>query len=435
MHETLTHLVEGSKMTEHRTASNVNNERWLNRNVVGMGITSFLSDACHEMATTVLPGFLAVIGAPASALGVIEGVADAISSFVKLWGGWISDRLGHRKLLTTAGYFLTGISKSLFALAATWHLVLVGRVIGWFGRGFRGPIRDAMLADSVAPSARGKAFGFHRFGDTLGAVVGPLLGVWLLSVWQSTAQEDPSLPFRNIFLLTLIPGVLSAAVFALMVTEKRRTTNHQLQLWGTIRSLRPEFKKFLIGVGLFGLGDFAPTLLILAATTLLTPIYGIVHAAEWAGLMYVVRNVSYALASYPIGALSDRLGRIPLLIAGYGVAVLTVGGFVAAFLLQWNHPLYLFFLFTLAGIFIAAEDTLEGAITADFISSETRGVAMGVLGTVNGIGDFVASTMVGVLWTAVSPAAGLGCAAVLMASGMIFLIATSQQHSPQGQGA
>jgi MFS family permease len=420
-------------MTEHPPSSNPNKGHWLNRNVLGMGITSFLSDACHEMATTVLPGFLAVIGAPASALGIIEGVADAISSFVKLWGGWISDRLGHRKLLTTAGYFLTGISKSLFALAATWHLVLVGRVIGWFGRGFRGPIRDAMLADSVDPAARGKAFGFHRFGDTLGAVVGPLLGVWLLSVWQDTAQEHPSLPFRNIFLLTLIPGVLSAVVFALTVVEKRHTTNHQLQLWGTIRSLRPDFKRFLIGVGLFGLGDFAPTLLILAATTLLTPTYGIVHAAELAGVMYVVRNITYALASYPIGALSDRVGRIPLLVAGYGVAVLTISGFVAAFLLQWNQPISLFFLFALAGIFIAAEDTLEGAITADFSSSDTRGVAMGMLGTVNGIGDFFASTMVGILWTATSPVVGFGCAAVLMACGMVFLIATLKQQSPHEQ--
>ncbi|MBZ5499376.1 MAG: MFS transporter [Acidobacteriia bacterium] len=118
---------------------------WLNRNVIGMGITSLLSDASHEMATAVLPGFLAVIGAPPSALGLIEGVSDAVASFVKLWGGWISDRLGHRKTLATVGYFLTGLAMALFAFAATWLLVLVGRVVGWFGRGFRGPIRDAML--------------------------------------------------------------------------------------------------------------------------------------------------------------------------------------------------------------------------------------------------------------------------------------------------
>lgn len=396
----------------------------LNRSVIGMGVTSFLSDASHEMATAILPGFLTAIGAPPSALGIIEGVADATSSFVKLWGGWMSDRLGHRKALTTAGYFLTGISKGVFAFAATWHLVLVGRVVGWFGRGFRGPIRDAMLADSVDPAMRGKAFGFHRAGDTLGAIVGPLVGVWLLSVWQPAALTDASQPFRNIFLLTLIPGILSAAAFALMVVEKRRTANHALRLWGTIRALPGNFNRLLLGVGVFGFGDFAPTLLILAATQLLTPEFGMVHAAQLAGLMYVVRNVTYALASFPIGALSDRISRIKLLAAGYFIAVLTIGGFILAFVFGWSHPAYLFLLFALAGVFIAAEDTLESAITADLVSAETRGIGMGVLGTVNGIGDFGASAVVGLLWTAFSPVAGFGFSAALMLAGALVILRT-----------
>lgn len=395
---------------------------WLNRNVVGMGITSFLSDACHEMATTVLPGFLAVIGAPPSALGLIEGIADAVSSFVRLWGGWISDKLGHRKLLTTLGYLLTGLSKGVFAFAATWHLVLIGRVVGWFGRGFRGPIRDAMLADSVDPSVRGKAFGFHRFGDTLGAIVGPLAGVALLRVWQPDAVLDPSQPFRTIFLLTLIPGILSAVVFAGMVVEQRRRPNRSLKFWGTIRSLPNPFKRFLVGVGIFGLGDFAPTLLILAATQLLRPVYGIAHAAQLAGLMYVVRNITYALASFPIGALSDRIRRVMLLASAYTLAVLTVAGFALAFVMGWTALPYLFLLFGLAGVFIAAEDTLESAITADFIPAETRGVGMGVMGTVNGIGDFAASAVVGLVWSAVSPAAAFGISALVMLIGAIAMM-------------
>lgn len=401
---------------------------WLNRNVIGMGVTSFLSDACHEMATTVLPGFLAVIGAPPSALGFIEGVADATSSIVKLWGGWISDRFGHRKLLSTAGYFLTGISKSLFAYAATWHLVLVGRVVGWFGRGFRGPIRDAMLADSVDPSVRGKAFGFHRFGDTLGGIVGPLAGVWLLDVWQADALLDPSAPFRNIFLVTLFPGIFSALVFALTVVEKRRTPNHALQFWKTVRSLPKGFTRFLVSVGIFGLGDFAPTLLILAATELLTPEYGLTHAAQLAGLMYVVRNITYALASFPIGALSDRMSRIVLLALGYFLASLTIAGFVLAFVMDWTSVIYLFLLFALAGVFIAAEDTLESAISADFIPPETRGVGMGVLGTVNGIGDFGASVVVGVLWTAASPGLAFTFAAGIMFVGAIILFGNGRKE-------
>ena len=396
-------------------------EYWLNRNVIGMGITSFLGDVAHEMATAVLPGFLAVIGAPPSALGLIEGISDAVSSFVKLWGGWISDRLGHRKTLTTVGYFLTGLAMALFAFASTWVLVLVGRVVGWFGRGFRGPMRDAMLADSIDPSVRGKAFGFHRFGDTLGGIVGPLLGVLLLEIWQPSAMLDPSQPFRNIFLITLIPGILSAVVFAVMIVEKRRPANQKLKFWGTVRSLPNNFKRYLLAVGIFGLGDFAPTLLILAATQLLTPKYGLTHAAQLAGLMYVVRNITYALASFPIGAMSDRMSRIVLLAVGYFLAMLTIGGFLIAFLLSWTSLPYLFLLFGLAGVFIAAEDTLESTITADFIPSETRGIGMGVLGTVNGIGDFVASTAVGLLWTAVSPVAGFLFAGVLMLGGAVVL--------------
>lgn len=390
-----------------------------------MGITSFLSDACHEMATTVLPGFLTVIGAPPSALGLIEGVADAVASIVKLWGGWVSDKLGHRKPLTALGYLLTGVSKSLFALAATWHLVLLGRIVGWFGRGFRGPIRDALLADSVDPSVRGKAFGFHRAGDTVGAVVGPLFAVWLLSVWQPASLDDPSMPFRNIFLITLLPGILSAVVFSLMVVEKRRGVNQQIRFWGTIRSLPNGYRRFLLAAGVFGLGDFAPTFLILAATELMTPAHGIVRAAQLAGLMYVVRNIAYALASYPIGALSDRIDRTKILAFGYAIAVVTTCGVILGFVFQLADPAYWFAIFVLAGIYIAAEDTLEGAITADFISSETRGIGMGVLGTVNGAGDFVASALVGFLWTAASPVAGFAFAATLMLAGALLLLAVT----------
>ncbi len=179
---------------------------WLNRNVFGMGLTSLLSDANHEMATAVLAGFLTVIGAPVYALGFIEGVADALSSFVKLGAGWWSDRLGHRKAITTAGYALTGSAFALFALATSWPLVLLGRTLAWFGRGIRAPLRNAMLAESISPADRGKAFGFHRAADTLGAIIGPLVAAGLMFLLQPYAGGNPSMPFRIIFLLTLAPG-------------------------------------------------------------------------------------------------------------------------------------------------------------------------------------------------------------------------------------
>ncbi len=395
---------------------------WLNRNVVGMGVTSLLSDWGHEMATAILPAFLAVIGVPAAALGAIEGIADAVSSFVKLGAGWYSDRVGHRKAICVGGYFLTGVSKAIFALAYGWPLVLVGRTLGWFGRGIRGPLRDAILAESVSDQARGKAFGFHRAGDTLGAIIGPLCAVGLLAVLRGHGAGDPSAPFRTVFFLTLIPGVGSALAFGAMVRERRRIPNRGVRLWATIRGLPHAYRRWLVGVGIFGVGDFAHTLLILAATQLLEPAYGIVAAAQMAGLFYVVRNVFYAGASYPVGALSDHLGRLGILVLGYGVGALTAAGFVVAFAFSWRHPAYLLGLFCLAGIYIAAEDAMEGAMTADLVPAvESRGIAYGVLGTVNGVGDLAASVIVGALWTGVSPAIGFAYAAAAMAVGALVV--------------
>jgi len=394
---------------------------WLNRNVVGMGLTSLLSDAGHEMATAVMAGFLAVLGAPVYALGVIEGVSDALSSFVKLGAGWWSDRLGHRKAITTAGYALTGGAFALFAVAVTWPLVLVGRMVAWFGRGIRGPLRDAMLAESVAPGDRGKAFGFHRAGDTLGAIIGPLMAAGLMFLLQPYASANPSMPFRIIFLLTLMPGLGSAVAFALMVQEKRRPANHGIKFWASVRALPRSFRRFLVGVGIFGAGDFSHTLLILAATQLLTGSYGAVSAAQIAALLYALRNVLYTAASYPVGALSDRFSRLGLLVLGYVLGAVVMVGFVLAFLTSTSSILWLSVLFSLAGVYIAVEDALEGVLTADLVAEESiRGTAYGVMGTVNGLGDFLSSAVVGLLWS-FKPAAGFGYAAVAMLLGAMLL--------------
>src|SRR5579884_2707845 len=185
---------------------------WLNRNVFGMGLTSLLSDVGHEMVTTVLPGFL-------TALGLVEGLADGMATLAKLVSGWVSDRAGRRKPIAVAGYFLTGSTGSIFAIASGWPLVLVGRAVGWFGRGIRAPARNAILASSVPAESLGKAFGFERAGDTLGAILGPSIAVALLTHLHYHAS-GPTTPFRIIFLLTLIPGLACGLVFALLVKEK-----------------------------------------------------------------------------------------------------------------------------------------------------------------------------------------------------------------------
>ncbi len=392
--------------------------KWLNRNVVGMGLTSLLSDLGHETATVVLPAFLHTIGASAIALGVIEGVADAVSSFVKLGAGWYSDRIGHRKPITVVGYFLTGVATGTFAFAWSWLFVLVGRVIGWFGRGIRGPLRDAMLSESVSQEDTGKAFGFHRAGDTLGAILGPLLAVLIIGYLGSTPSENPSWPFRVVFLLTVIPGVGSALAFAFMVKEQRRPANHGLRFWTSLQALPRSYKRFLIGVGIFGLGDFAHTLLILRATELLTPEFGVARAAQFAALLYTARNIFYALASYPIGALSDLVGRRSLLAWGYFASAVMCLGFLLPVASFW----YLFALFALAGTYIAVEDALEGATAADLLPPAVRGLGYGVLGTVNGLGDLFSSIIVGLLWTHATSAAGFGYATALSLAGAFVIL-------------
>ncbi len=403
---------------------------WLNRNVLAFGLTSMLGDVCHEMATAVLPQFMRSIGSGAAALGLIEGVADALSSFVKLGAGFHSDRIGHRKAWTVAGYALTAGAKAIFAFALAWPLILVGRVLGWFGRGIRGPLRDAMLADSVDQRHRGKAFGFHRAGDTIGAVVGPLLAFWLLGLVADHPgvlkpftnifplfETAPGPEFRLIFLLTLIPGLLSVASILFLVKEKRRPANHALRFWPTLRAMPGDYRSFLLAVGIFGLADFAPTLMILRATNVLEGPMGLMAASRTAALLYLFRNVVYTAASYPIGALSDRFSRTRLLAIGYGVAVVTFLGFA------FTRPSVGWFMlfFGLAGVFIAWEDTIEGAAVRDYIDESTAGTAFGVLGVVNGIGDLVSSLMVGLLWTTFGAGWGFGYAAVVGLAGALWM--------------
>jgi MFS family permease len=392
---------------------------WLNRNVWGMTVTSLLSDACYEMVLAILPGFLPVIHVAAAALGWIEGASDAFSSFLKLFAGWYSDRIGQRKRMVVLGYLFTGTGLSIFSVASTWIPIFLGRLVSWFGKGIRGSLRDAMLSESVDQDVRGRAFGFHRAGDTVGAIIGPLAGVALLSVLP---KPTPDIPFREIFLLSLIPGLAAPIAFALLVHETKRQPRPGLKLASSLRELPAAFRKFLIGVGVFGCGDFSPTLLTLAAATLLTAEHGALRAAELAALLYVIRNTIYAAASWPIGAIADRTPKIPLLAAGFFCAAAVAAW--TGILFSRNHATFatLVGIFVLSGIFAAAQDTLEGAIPPDLTSPESRGTVYGTLGAVNGVGDLAASALVGTLWTAVSPALGFFVAAVIMTVGALTLL-------------
>lgn len=397
-------------------------KRWLNRTVAGAGVTSALGDFCYETTTVILPGFLAVLGLPAAALGTIEGIADAVASFAKMVSGYVADKLGHRKLLVIAGYGLTPLGQICLALALGWPLLLLGRIISWFGKGLRGPLRDAIVIQAVSPETRGRAFGFHRAADTVGAVLGPLLGVALLGWAEALHWSDASGPFRFVLWVSVIPGSLAVLSFMAFVRDSRRSPNPALKFFSSLRGLPLRFKRYLGAVGLFGCGDFSHSLLILAATQLMTASMGVVHAAQVAGLLYVWRNVVQVVTSYPVGVVADRLGHLPVLVAGYMLGGLTAALTALAFWVGVDSVILPGVVFFVAGLYAAVQETLESTVTAEMVHVDMLAMSYGALGTVNGATKLISSTTVGVLWTAGSPVWSFGLAALLMAGGALAMV-------------
>jgi MFS family permease len=383
-------------------------KRWLTRGVLGIGLASLFSDWGHEAATAILPAFLASLGAPAFALGVIEGVSDGLSSFAKLAGGWIADRPRWRKPTGIVGYLATGLSTFAYAFAQSWPAILVMRALGWTGRGSRGPSRDTLLADAVTPEQQGRAFGFERAMDTVGAVLGPLCATALIGV----------LGVRGVLKWTLVPGLAAAVAFAFLVPAPKRADEHHAPSFASSLGQMPKtYWHFLAGVFAHGLGDFAPTLLILRASQILTPQLGVARAATAAVALYTFHNLVNAAASYPAGALGDHIGKRGLLALGYLTGAVTYAGFIFA----TPTIAVLVILFGLEGVHGAMQQSLEKSMAAELLPAKVRGSGFGVLATVNGIGDLVSSIAVGVLWSSVSPDAGFLYAGIFALAGALLI--------------
>jgi MFS family permease len=379
-------------------------DRWLNRNLLGMGLASLLSDLGHEMATAILPLFIVTIGASPAALGVIEGASDGASTFAKIAGGRLADRAGVRHMVASVGYLITGLATGSFALAQSWFELLLARTVGWMARGTRGPCRDNLLVDSVPPDKVGTAFGFHRSGDTIGAILGPLIAMFLLH----------RVGFRWVFLVSLVPGALSATAFFLLVREPDGVRRQSGPFPGWAAATPAAFRRFLIAVGVFGAGDFAHSMLVLRAADLMG---SSARAMSVAVGLYVVHNVAHALFDYPIGVLGDRFQRRYLLTAFYAVDVIATIGFA----IGPASLTALSALFALEGSVMAAEETLESAVATDLLPPDVRGTGFGILAGTNGIGDLVSSIVVGLLWSKVSAEAAFGYGALMSAIGSVLL--------------
>jgi len=405
-------------MSQPNSTSSPNSptKRWLTRGVLGIGLASLFSDWGHEAATAILPAFLASLGAPAIALGVIEGVSDGLSSFAKLAGGFIADHPRWRRPTGIVGYFATAITTFGYAFAQSWPAILLLRAVGWAGRGSRGPSRDTLLTEAVDPSQTGRAFGFERAMDTLGAVLGPLCATALLG----------SLGARGVLRWTLLPGLTAALAFATLARGSKNAGQHAESGAPSIAApdvasrfaqLPKSFWRFLAGVFAHGLGDFAPTLLILRASQILAPQLGVGRATAISVGLYTFHNAVDALATYPAGALGDRIGKRGLLATGYLIGAITYAGFL------FGRPTVpvLVVLFGLAGMHDAFQQSLEKSLAAELIPPQVRGTGFGVLATANGIGDLLSSVAVGALWSFVSPAAGFAYAGMFSLLGAVLV--------------
>lgn len=382
---------------------------WLNRTVLGIGLASLLSDTSHEIATTIMPAFLATMGAAAAWLGLIEGVSDGLSSFAKMGSGYFTDQMRQRKPIAVAGYVVTTIGTACFGFATqAWH-VLLCRAGAWLGRGVRTPVRKALLAAAVTPETYGRAFGFERMMDTLGAIVGPASATGLLVACHYH--------YARVFLLTLIPGLLAACAIGFLVKERERAHVPYISFAERLGALPKSFRRFLLAVGLFGAGDFAHTLLILLATQKLTPVYGAAKAATFAVSMYVLHNVFYAGFAFVAGWLADHFDKRLLLAGGYALAAAM--GLVLIFA-PMNVPV-LVAVFVLGGIYVATEEALEDSLAAELVENEHHGMGFGVLATVNGLGDFLSSLVVGVLWTTLGTRVAFAYSTALFAVGALLI--------------
>jgi MFS family permease len=401
--------LRSTAMTEHTKRI----PRWLNRTVLGIGLASLFSDWSHEIATTLLPTFLATMGVAAAWLGLIEGVSDGLSSFAKITSGYYTDRLRRRKPIAVIGYLLTALATAAFGLATNaWH-VLLARAVAWLGRGVRTPVRKALLAGAVTRETYGRAFGFERMMDTLGAIIGPATAFLLLQL----VNHD----YERLFALTLIPGLIAAALVAIVVKEKERPLMPHVGFGESLRALPARFRRFLVAVGLFGMGDFAHTMLILLAMQKLTPVFGVAEAASLAAGLYILHNVLYAGFSMLAGWLADRFDKGRLLATGYFAACIMA---LAVILLPANIWT-LAAIFAIGGIYVAMEETLEDSFCAELVDQAHHGIAFGTLATVNGAGDFASSLLVGLLWATCGTSAAFGYSAVLFLCGGVMVLRAS----------
>jgi MFS family permease len=368
-----------------------------------LGVISLLNDAASELVYPLLPLYLAtVLGAGPRALGLIEGAAEAMSALLKLVSGVWYDRVRRAKLFVVAGYGFAAVSRPLIALVASWPMLLALRLLDRLGKGLRSSPRDALLARSVPAARRGAAFGLHRAFDNAGAVIGPLLAAGLLAL---------HVPLRDILLWAAVPGALCVALALSLREPAADSVSAAAKPDWTWRGLPPGFRRMLVAISVFTLGQASNAFVILRAHDLGMP-------PAQAALLWAAVAATSTLLAVPLSAHSDRVGRVPLLTIGWTLhAVLFV-------MLGWIDDVgFLWVAAILLGVYMAATEGSERALIADLVPQERLGTAYGWYYLAKGLLLLPASAVFGWLWVASGPAVAFTLSASLVALATLVLVA------------
>jgi MFS family permease len=378
----------------------------LTANVVVLGFVSFFTDVSSEMIFPILPFFLIqVLSANALIVGLVEGVAESVGTFSKIFSGRLSDSAGKRKRFVAAGYGLSTAMKVLFPFARSWPEFLGMRILERTGKGVRDAPRDALLTESTPPETRGKAFGFHRSMDTAGAIAGPVVTLILLAtVAASLTRADA---YRLILLLAAVPALVSVLV-VLMVREPPRTPTRSQPLRVAFRGIPRPLLVFLGIASLFSFADFSYVFLLLRA--------GILFGTTQAILLYVLYNVVYAAHAFPAGILSDRVGRKPVVLIGY-LAFIAMSTLLAVS----GEFLVLVAAFVLYGLSYGMAEGTQRALVADFAPAEIKATVLGAYHTSIGIVRLGSGVVAGLLWIVFIPQATFAFGAIAAAVAAIGL--------------
>lgn len=368
--------------------SSIKKLQTLPRPVLVLGLVSFFNDLASEMIYPIVPLFLTgVLHASIPIVGLIEGIAEATASIMKFFFGLYSDYLQKRKPFVTGGYTLAALSKILIGLAYSWPLVLFARVIDRLGKGMRTAARDSLLLDNATQKSRGYIFGFHRAFDSLGAVCGPLVALGLLALFKEN--------IRLTFFIAFIPAVIAVLLLMILIHEKQKRPPEGPFSLSSIRftHINTKLKLFLLISFLFSVGNSSDTFLLLQAKNL-----GL--SATFVVLVYVLYNISQTLFATPLGHLSDVIGAKKVFSGG-----LIIFAIVYFFFGFTHSSTWLWLLFPIYGIYIAATDGVSKAYIGEFIPKTESGTFFGAYYTITAVGTFLASFIGGLLWSTIHPSA------------------------------